>query len=340
MANPQLENGYTRTANELSEAIMQSDFSKRQLNILNLVIRMSYGCGKKSALLRYSDFELVGVHKSDIKRELEYLSGEPNVLHTEDIGDMLRISINKDYTTWRISIVKGFNQQKWDELLARNLDDRVGETLTEVGKIPTRQNNQVGKIPTNISEPVGNLPTTTTSKSSGDNGLRHRKEILFKEINDLVVVVNEDGDHLTPDEIAAFDYMDIKNAYESNFGIPVTINELNRLWDWHENDGMPVEVIIYAIVLAARAGKRNCNYVDGILRNWYKDKLTSLAAIATAEYEFRSRDKPGTIRFNQNRKVVQLKNGRSGISGEHIEGEDPINVSRLIIRPDTNVSDL
>jgi CRISPR/Cas system-associated endonuclease/helicase Cas3 len=53
LANPQV-NQFTKLSNELFEAIMQSDFSKRQRNILDLVIRMSYGCGKKIALLRLS----------------------------------------------------------------------------------------------------------------------------------------------------------------------------------------------------------------------------------------------------------------------------------------------
>lgn len=42
MANPQPDQ-FTRISNELYRAIMQSDFTKRQRNILDLVIRMSYG---------------------------------------------------------------------------------------------------------------------------------------------------------------------------------------------------------------------------------------------------------------------------------------------------------
>ena len=100
MANPQPDK-FTRLSNELFEAIMQTDFSKRQRSILDLIIRASYGCGKKFALLRPSDFEVVGVYKSHIKKELDYLTRTKVIFR-----DGERISLNKDYDQWRVSLNK------------------------------------------------------------------------------------------------------------------------------------------------------------------------------------------------------------------------------------------
>ena len=44
---PQLEDGHTRIANELLDAIIAFDFSKRQQKIVLQVIRKTYGFNKK-----------------------------------------------------------------------------------------------------------------------------------------------------------------------------------------------------------------------------------------------------------------------------------------------------
>lgn len=108
--------GFTRITNYLYEAIMQTDFTKRQLNILNLVIRMSYGCGKESALLRPKDFELVGIHKADVRRELDFL----DIFGVLDV-DGENITINKYPEYWHVDKVRNVDQTRWQEVLRRNL---------------------------------------------------------------------------------------------------------------------------------------------------------------------------------------------------------------------------
>lgn len=46
--NPQLEDGFTRIANELLEAISTFGFSQRELSVLLAIIRKTYGYGKKT----------------------------------------------------------------------------------------------------------------------------------------------------------------------------------------------------------------------------------------------------------------------------------------------------
>lgn len=182
MANPQPDE-FTRISNELYTAIMQTDFSKRQRNILDLVIRMSYGCGKKSALLRPVDFELVGVYKTHVRKELDYLV-QAKVLFID--GEC--ISLNKDYDQWRVSLVKGATDRKrFEAVLHRNLGNRivtksvtpedkeVTETVTKVTKTVTSSKNGGYQ---NSNQPVTKTVTNCTPKANGDKGSGAPKESI------------------------------------------------------------------------------------------------------------------------------------------------------------------
>jgi len=193
VANPQPDE-FTRISNELLEAILLSNFTKRQLNIILLVIRLTYGCGRKYAVLRKSDFEVAGIDKSDIKRELDLLV-RSGVLIID--GD--RISLNKDYDRWRISLVRAGSREEFKKILQRNLQEKtVLPTGGDqgVGKTPTDQCDQVGKTPTdelakhqptgwqNTNQMVGKIPTDQETQPNGANELsgveRNIKETLKK----------------------------------------------------------------------------------------------------------------------------------------------------------------
>lgn len=321
MASPQLEHGYTRTANELSEAIMQSDFSKRQRNILDLVIRMSYGCHKKSALLRYSDFELVGVYKSDIKKELDYLASVRVIeMELTSGSPYIRIWLNKNYDQWRINLVKGFNAEKWEQLLRLNLDDRnnevsnslteVGETLTEVSKILTQENNGVSKILTEHEQTVSNLLTEqsrtvskiltgTAEKINNDADSEPPKNRSFKDIDlkdkDQVVVDDQNKTPLSPQLKVQAGFGDVIQAWIDNIYPVISPSISDELKGWIDQDEMPCEVVIAAIKKAASMGHKNQAYINGILRGWAGKGIKSLEAVAADEEAWlaaKARDKP------------------------------------------------
>lgn len=54
--------------------ILKHDFTKRQLTILMFIITFSFNYGKPSAYVpKLSDFEIAGIHRSKIKKELTKL---------------------------------------------------------------------------------------------------------------------------------------------------------------------------------------------------------------------------------------------------------------------------
>ena len=57
MANPRLEDGYTRIPNELLEQLAKSPFTAAQRRILDVVIRHTLGWNRESARISVSRFQ-------------------------------------------------------------------------------------------------------------------------------------------------------------------------------------------------------------------------------------------------------------------------------------------
>jgi hypothetical protein len=186
LANPQA-NQFTRLSNELYGAIMQSDFSKRQRNIIDMVIRFSYGCGKKTALLRHSDFEQCGVGRNKIKTELEYLEKAKVVFRDGDL-----IQLNKDYDQWRVNLIKSFNQSKFTEILKRNLSVPKTGTITAVEEVPETGTDEIEEFPKrelpssqNGNPTVPKTGTDTPVETNGGTAFEPRKDIIKDSIKDI-----------------------------------------------------------------------------------------------------------------------------------------------------------
>lgn len=106
MSLPQTEDGFTRLANELLDAIIRFDFTKRQYAVLLSVVRKTYGYNKKAdALSIYQISVMTGIDRADTSRAVAELHAM-NVLTKAETGRMAHgqivpeISINKDYETW------------------------------------------------------------------------------------------------------------------------------------------------------------------------------------------------------------------------------------------------
>ena len=122
MAKPQPEDSHLRLAHSILEEIIGSDFSKRQISILLLILRLSWGCGKKVALIpKKRWFIVTGMHESAIKQELDYLS-ECKVISSNGTG----YSFNKDFDQWRISRNKFYRKKYINSMIAYNISE--GET--------------------------------------------------------------------------------------------------------------------------------------------------------------------------------------------------------------------
>jgi len=81
MANPRLENGYTRIANELLEATAKFPFNGSQLRMILFLWRKTYGYGKKVDNISISQWvKGTGLNDRTISKELKNLK-LMNVIH-------------------------------------------------------------------------------------------------------------------------------------------------------------------------------------------------------------------------------------------------------------------
>ena len=147
MANPQPDDAHLRIAHTIEEAIMLRDFTKRQRKILDLILRLSWGCHKKTAVIpRQKDFALVGISESHIKAELDWLSTSRVISIDVDT-----YSFNKDFDQWQVSRVFPFDPDKLTELVSLNI-----KTTSQIGK---SENN---KLPVSVSQNFPQREETTS----------------------------------------------------------------------------------------------------------------------------------------------------------------------------------
>lgn len=97
---PQLEDGYTRLANELFDAILAFPFSGRQLKVLMTVIRKTYGYNKKSDDMSASQIANVcRIARPHVVKTLGELA-EMRVIHKQSGKFGSVVEINKRYGEW------------------------------------------------------------------------------------------------------------------------------------------------------------------------------------------------------------------------------------------------
>lgn len=101
MANPQLENGYTKIANELLEALCRIRISGEARQVLDAILRKTYGFNKIEDRVALSQICLLtGLKKQVVCRSLNKLSSMNLVIKKDtDLGNVYRF--NKDFDQWK-----------------------------------------------------------------------------------------------------------------------------------------------------------------------------------------------------------------------------------------------
>ena len=163
--NPQIEDGFIRIANELWNAWMCSRFSEGEERIIKVILRFSYGVGKKYAVLSKSEISYFSnIQLPNVNKVLKALETK-QVIKTEqaDTRGFLIIWFNKHYLDWNVKqtpIDEDF-YQKLQQTLSRNLSER-GDQLN--GKI-TQLNAKI----TSLNPKITKLNGKITSTSCKDN---------------------------------------------------------------------------------------------------------------------------------------------------------------------------
>ena len=164
MASPQIEDGYTKIANELLEAFCRTNFNAYQRRVLDALIRKTYGYNKKQDWLSVSQIvEITGLKKQHISRAKSELVARKVVTQ---VG--YNLALNKDWSQWqelpngvtphrsnptRLQIVTqpGEHKRKKEKEIYKEISKNILSYLNEVGDrsftpIPSNLENIIARL--------------------------------------------------------------------------------------------------------------------------------------------------------------------------------------------------
>lgn len=165
------DDGYTRIANELLEAVMSADLTARQLKIVLAVIRKTYGFGKKLDRITNTQIAaMTGIHHTHVctaKNEMIAM----NIL----ISSGNQIGVNKVVSEWNscISQVSETLANSANKSLAKTANDHSPSQLNTKETIQKKERNN--KSLTNVSD---SSSRTESAKAKQDKPRLSCEEVL------------------------------------------------------------------------------------------------------------------------------------------------------------------
>ena len=133
MANPQMGTGYTPVANEILEALARTRIAGEARQMLDVIIRKTYGFHKKEDRISTSQFVgLTGLSNQAVHKNRKKLLDMNLITVTKKgNGQILTYSFQKDYDKWRAMPKKGSIAKKFSRPLSKK----------EIGYIPKSDAN-------------------------------------------------------------------------------------------------------------------------------------------------------------------------------------------------------
>ncbi|WP_058308597.1 replication protein [Gracilibacillus massiliensis] len=271
MANPQVEKGYIRIANDLWNEVLRRDFTKRQMNLILLIWRLSYGTGQKSCKVpNLIAFEQVGMYKQDIKKELLFLK-QCAVLDWDE--NVMEFQINKEYHLWQVTPNKQWDQEKFNRLIHANLKRK---RESEPRPSQQRQADQVSKSPTTSNRPVRktrtlklvkHLPTIDGKPMKIKDAAFLKKGLKTLKLKDIKEYNNSQRDHR---------FREVIDFYRDNLQKGITESPFNYelITQWYDEFGY--DLVLEAMKIAANREAKGVRYIEGVLKNWQQANVKTL----------------------------------------------------------------
>lgn len=142
MSAAQLENGYTRIANEILEALCRLKLSTYETRVLWFIIRKTYGHQKKMDRISLSQFSGgTGIEKSNARRAIRSLIDKRMVTTEREGFNQVFYGVQKYYDQWKgVSVETPTKERKKKERVrdkpspSKNSDPTVKEFLSWWGE--------------------------------------------------------------------------------------------------------------------------------------------------------------------------------------------------------------
>ncbi len=149
--SPQVEEGYTRIANELLQALSAVRFAGQEYQIILAVARLTYGFQKKADSISHGQIsKMIGIPRVKVARLVSTLISK-KVLGVTNNGDRkpLTLWINKHYDEWKPVPKKGDIPKNGDKSIPDNGDKPIPQNGT------LQRNKKKKDIPVSNSSKTG-----------------------------------------------------------------------------------------------------------------------------------------------------------------------------------------
>lgn len=335
MANPQPEKGFVKLANEIWNEIIRRDFSKRQKDIILFIWRLSYGCQKKSAIIpKLKDFELCGIGAQNIRKELDYLVS-CKVISWDKLETIF--SVNKDYDKWQISPVRGWDEDRFRELISGNL----GASTSQNEKKNTSQNEK-----SELSKPIIKLLSTSQNKKLQllktrssyflkrevrlpANPWGCRRKQVSKDIIKDIIKDNKDLEEEGSSE-SVDDYESFYAAHTRLFKKDLDPWQTQQLATFIDQDGMEEKVIIHALERMKKyADSYSLKFAITALTTYFHAGARTLEKAKQFDIEFDEKKKGTSNSKSQNQSSRGFSNKPSIPIVDRSKKSDPITPEQL-----------
>jgi phage replication O-like protein O len=163
---PQTQDGFTRIANELLDALLFARLTGQQLAVVMAVVRKTYGFNKRSDDIGLSQIrKITNIDKSNLSRTIAQLV-DLRILHRADGQYAHTLSLNKHYRQWKLE----------SHLQLSNQQPPVVESTTQ-GVVESTTEGLSNQQPQKTTPKDNNQKTTP--KENLSRSLRERFEIFW-----------------------------------------------------------------------------------------------------------------------------------------------------------------
>ncbi|ENH96256.1 putative prophage replication protein O [Gracilibacillus halophilus YIM-C55.5] len=298
MANPQVENGFIKIANELWNELLRRDFSKRQLNLILFIWRLSYGTGQKDCKIdSLRTFEVTGIYKQDIRKELEFLKSCA-VLDWDEAS--MVFTINKHYHLWQLTPNKKWDNQTFNRLIHENIKRRNRAKTSTQAPTPTPNTDRKGsEIPT---DPDHRVRKTRTFKLVKYEPIQAKKSAAASDVSSVKKVrkpvKNKDIKCNSRDER----FQEVMAFYRDNLQRGITESPYNYevITQCYEEFGF--DLLLAAMKLATKAEAKGVKYMETVLFNWKKKGVRTTEDARRLEQQYKA--KPHRKQKDQKKKDI------------------------------------
>ncbi|HEK3117209.1 replication protein [Proteus mirabilis] len=177
-----LEDGYTRIANDLFEAVMCADLTARQLKVVMAIIRKTYGFGKKLDRITNTQIaEMTGIHHTHVCKAKNEMIAMNIVISSGN-----KIGINKDFTEWN------FNISQVSETLAKSANKTLAKTANSHKPSQLNTKETITK-----EKKESNTPLTPHEVKGGESAKHTKRKSTPINYDEYLNAYNEEvGDRL------------------------------------------------------------------------------------------------------------------------------------------------